>query len=315
MVSTVRSIVDARRASVFFALAGALAIVNAWVPGICPAAQRPTFTLLGLLDIAVAGVVVALPWHRWPRRALVAIPVLALLIVDLFAIVGRLGPWIYTAFLLLVAIWVGLSLPRWSLVSMAPVVAAAYVLPLLVNGRGHDAAVSVGVVVPIAVVVGEVLAREITRLRDASLRDDLTGLGNRREGIAALERLRPGDAVLLLDLDRFKDVNDRYGHAAGDAVLASLGRLLGRSLRRADTAARLGGEEFVVVADQVGAAAGELADRLCEAWRGTGPRTTLSIGVSVHAEGDSPERTLARADAALYAAKRDGRDRVSYAGG
>jgi diguanylate cyclase (GGDEF)-like protein len=163
------------------------------------------------------------------------------------------------------------------------------------------------------VVLAEVIARSLTGLREQSVRDDLTGVGNRRHGMAALERLRPGDAVLLLDLDRFKDVNDRDGHAGGDAVLASFGALLRRSMRGADAVARLGGEEFLVVASQVGASAPGMAQRLVEDWRGTGPRTTVSVGVTVHEPGDDPAQVLARADRALYDAKRAGRDRSSVA--
>jgi diguanylate cyclase (GGDEF)-like protein len=127
--------------------------------------------------------------------------------------------------------------------------------------------------------------------------------------MAALARLRPGDALLLLDLDRFKEVNDRDGHAGGDAVLASFGALLQRSMRGADAVARLGGEEFLVVASQVGGSAEAMAERLVQDWRGTGPRTTVSVGVTVHREGEEPEEALARADRALYDAKRAGRDR------
>jgi diguanylate cyclase (GGDEF)-like protein len=313
MVSGARSLVDARRAAWLFVLAGALSMVNAWAPGVCPADQRPSFTALGLLDVAVGGVLAVLPWHRWSRRTLVAIPVVTLVMVDLFAVVGRLDPWIYSVFFILLAIWAGLSMPRWTLARLAPVVAGAYVLPLIVSGRAHAAVVSVGLIVPVVVVVAELIAREVDGLRKSSLRDELTGIGNRRLGMEALERLRPGDAVLLLDLDRFKQVNDRYGHAEGDAVLAALGSLLSRSMRRADTVARLGGEEFLVIADQVGPSAWELAHRLCAEWRRTAPRTTVSVGVTVHDTGEPATETLARADGALYEAKRAGRDRVSYA--
>jgi diguanylate cyclase (GGDEF)-like protein len=313
MLPRLRSEIDARRAAWLFALAGMLSIVNAWAPGVCPAAQRGVFTLLGVLDMAVGGVLAALPWHRWPRRALVAIPLVTLVMVDVFAVVGRLDPWIYSVFFILLAIWAGLSMPRWTLARLSPLVAGAYVLPLVVSDRAHTAVVSVGLIVPVVVVVAELIAREIKQLRDSSLLDELTGIGNRRHGIDALERLRPGDGVLLLDLDRFKQVNDRYGHAEGDATLAALGALLSRSMRRADTVARLGGEEFLVIADQAGAAAWELAHRLCEQWRRSNPRTTVSIGVTVHDTDEPAAQTLARADEALYEAKRSGRDRVSYA--
>jgi diguanylate cyclase (GGDEF)-like protein len=155
------------------------------------------------------------------------------------------------------------------------------------------------------------LAREMTR---RSLRDSLTGLGNRRAADAELAAVRPGDAVLLIDLDHFKSVNDTDGHAAGDAVLANLGSFLGQSLRGSDTAARFGGEEFIVVLWQADAGAPAIAERLLAEWRATRPRTTFSVGLAVHAEGRTPEETLRMADTALYRAKRTGRDRLAVAG-
>jgi diguanylate cyclase (GGDEF)-like protein len=303
---------DARRAALLFCVAGALAIVNAWLPGVCPPALRPAFTGLGVLDLAIAGALTILPWERWSRRALLVIPVLALLVVDLFAIIGRLEPWIYSVFILATAVWVGLALPRWSTAWLTPVVASAYVVPLFVADRAHDAASTVGLVVPVVVVLGEVIAQAVAGLHATSRRDDLTGVGNRRHGMEVLERLRPGDAVFVLDLDRFKDVNDREGHAGGDAVLAELGAMLRQTMRGADAVARLGGEEFLVVATQAGTAAAALAERLVRDWRETAPRTTISVGATVHRRGDAPSQALERADKALYRAKRAGRDRSCY---
>jgi diguanylate cyclase (GGDEF)-like protein len=168
-------------------------------------------------------------------------------------------------------------------------------------------------VVPLVVIIGEVVAHVVHNLRQASVVDALTGVGNRRHGMAALQRLRPGDGVMLLDLDRFKDVKDRDGHAAGDAVLASVGALLRRSMRGADAVARDGGEEFLVIVSQAGDEIDQVADRLLDDWRATGPRTTISAGVTMHRRGEPPEEALARADRALYAAKHGGRDRIAHA--
>jgi diguanylate cyclase (GGDEF)-like protein len=304
---------DARRAALLFCVAGTLAIVNAWIPGICPPELRPEFTGLGLLDLAVAAILAALPWGRWPRQALLAIPLLALPVVDGFAILGRLEPWVYSVFILATVVWTGLALPRWSTAWLTPALAVAYVLPLLVRDRPEDAAATVGLIVPIAVVLGEVIAGVVEGWRETAVRDELTGVGNRRYGMEVLDRLRPGDAVLVLDLDRFKDVNDREGHAGGDAVLVALGAMLRRTMRGADAVARLGGEEFLVVATQAGTAGAVLAERLVDDWRSTGPRTTISVGATVHRDGDTPSEALARADRALYSAKRAGRDQSCYA--
>ncbi len=84
-------------------------------------------------------------------------------------------------------------------------------------------------------------------LIDASLQDELTGLGNRRGASAALSRVAPGDAIVMLDLDNFKRVNDEFGHAAGDDVLRRLGAFLREMVREGDACARYGGEEFVLV--------------------------------------------------------------------
>jgi diguanylate cyclase (GGDEF)-like protein len=152
-------------------------------------------------------------------------------------------------------------------------------------------------------------------LVDASLRDPLTGVGNRRQADALLEQLKPGDALAILDLDLFKAVNDRYGHAAGDQVLVGLASFLDRSLRDGDHVARYGGEEFIIVLRQVGDNARGAIERLAEGWRNTDPAVTFSAGVAIHPQDASPAATLDAADGALYRAKGDGRDCVRACGG
>jgi diguanylate cyclase (GGDEF)-like protein len=152
-------------------------------------------------------------------------------------------------------------------------------------------------------------------LLDASMRDALTGVGNRRQADALLAQLKPGDAVVLLDLDQFKAVNDQWGHASGDAVLVSLARFLDRSLRDGDAVARFGGEEFLLVLRHAGDQARTAVERLAEGWRRTMPITTFSAGVALHGADCRPEATLIAADAALYRAKDDGRDCVRQSGG
>lgn len=147
-------------------------------------------------------------------------------------------------------------------------------------------------------------------LAESSVRDDLTGLGNRRHATTQLESLQPGDVVCLLDLDQFKQVNDNDGHAGGDRVLASLGTYLREQLRYEDTAARYGGEEFLVILRQAHDRGRASIERLIEGWRALAPRTTFSAGLAIHRDGQLPAATLGHADAALYAAKRLGRDRV-----
>jgi diguanylate cyclase (GGDEF)-like protein len=152
--------------------------------------------------------------------------------------------------------------------------------------------------------------RVIERLSDEVMRDPLTGVGNRRRASELIDSLREGDALIVVDLDRFKVVNDTDGHEAGDAVLASLGRYLAQSLRDDDGVARYGGDEFIVVLRNAGDGARAAAQRLVAGWRSSGPAATFSAGVAVHDGGDAPRTTMRRADASMYAAKRAGRDRV-----
>lgn len=151
-------------------------------------------------------------------------------------------------------------------------------------------------------------------LLDASMKDALTGVGNRRRADAIISAMKPGDAVIILDLDHFKAVNDQFGHATGDEVLISLARWLDQSLRDGDTIARYGGEEFVIVMRQAGPNALRAIQRLADGWRSTGPVTTYSAGVAVHQAEIDANATLAMADDALYRAKAAGRDRCVLAG-
>jgi diguanylate cyclase (GGDEF)-like protein len=165
-------------------------------------------------------------------------------------------------------------------------------------------------------------------VRQRSLHDPLTGLANRTlffdrvsHAIARLSR-RPGPwlAVLFLDLDNFKTVNDTLGHARGDRLLALVAERLLTAVRAVDTVARLGGDEFAVLLEDLASADGALivADRavsLLEApFDLAGQRVTVSasIGVAVRAEGGSDADGLIKeADVAMYEAKRAGKGRVS----
>jgi diguanylate cyclase (GGDEF)-like protein len=159
--------------------------------------------------------------------------------------------------------------------------------------------------------------RTIRGLRRDTERDPLTGLGNRRalEGFLGQHRGEAG-AVLAVDVDHFKRVNDTHGHDAGDEVLAELGRRLSRVTRGTDLVARAGGEEFVLVLPGAGA---QVARRVAEDVRaavGSAPFVTRAAGLAVTASvgaavGRLEEALLRSADRALYASKREGRDRVT----
>jgi diguanylate cyclase (GGDEF)-like protein len=227
--------------------------------------------------------------------------------------------------LVLVFVWIGQWQPRRTSMAMGPVAAIAYSLPFLFGIPVTASAISsIAVGLPVAVPIGETIARKeratqvaqlgqreaLALLAAASLTDDLTGLGNRRRANVLLDSLQDGDALALLDLDLFKQVNDNLGHQTGDQVLQSLGTYLRSAVRGADGVARFGGEEFVVIFRRASETAPVSAWRLLAGWRAAQPVTTLSAGVAVHRSGQSYDATFANADAALYRAKRDGRDRL-----
>jgi diguanylate cyclase (GGDEF)-like protein len=154
--------------------------------------------------------------------------------------------------------------------------------------------------------------------------DSLTGLANRRAveeilaaEIARAQRFAHDLAVVLLDLDHFKEINDSFGHAAGDVMLRAVGRLLTSLARQGDTVARWGGEEFVVVLPETGlAGAQRFAERLrrtIEAHAVGDMHTSASCGVATMLPEDSVEELLGAADRALYQAKANGRNRTESA--
>lgn len=173
-----------------------------------------------------------------------------------------------------------------------------------------------------------VVIRLVSKLRHLSQHDGLTGLLNRRAIEMLIEReaqrlQRFGEpyAVLLADVDHFKRINDRLGHAGGDAVLCAMAQVLMQQAREVDRVARYGGEEFCVLLPHTGEdGALHAAHRLREALRTHPARwgediidVRLSIGVAAAQEGESVSDLLRRADKALYAAKSAGRDTVVVA--
>ena len=168
-------------------------------------------------------------------------------------------------------------------------------------------------------------ATVLNDVAEIALIDEITGLFGPsafrmlfNKEIARASRFRESLSLVMLDLDDFKTINDRYGHPVGDQVLASVGRILRSTLRAADMAARIGGEEFAVVLPRTsGEQLFPLLERLrlniAEARPGV-PLITASIGAACFPDhGLSPREVIVRADDALYAAKRDGKNRVAIA--
>jgi diguanylate cyclase (GGDEF)-like protein len=170
-------------------------------------------------------------------------------------------------------------------------------------------------------------ARLYDEIHEQAFRDSLTGLANRRlflERLShALERLRGRSparvAVIFLDVDNFKHLNDRLGHPAGDEALQVIGERLRIAIRPGDTAARLGGDEFAILLEEVGSTAEvvAVAERLVKelgapiAMTKGSPRIAVSIGVALSGRSDETANDLLRnADIAMYAAKAGGRGRI-----
>jgi diguanylate cyclase len=172
------------------------------------------------------------------------------------------------------------------------------------------------------------LARLTSQWAREASEDPLTGLGNRRALQAwlfeHLPRVEQGEtlALVLLDLDHFKQINDRFGHGVGDEVLMKVARLLGEGCRGHDRAVRYGGEEFVLaLAGTSREGATDMAERVRQAvadhgWTAVSPglRVTASLGVADASEAAEPQALLTLADKRLYAAKLGGRNRVVAAG-
>jgi diguanylate cyclase (GGDEF)-like protein/PAS domain S-box-containing protein len=172
--------------------------------------------------------------------------------------------------------------------------------------------------------VSERIAVEVALERRATT-DSLTTLLNREEVFRQMDRLLASDrrqggelGVLFCDLDHFKEVNDSYGHQAGDAVLQAMAKLFRSSLRASDLAARIGGDELMMVLPGLQGLPDALtiAEKLRRLASEAVPipqglvQTSMSIGVALACAGESPDELIARADTAMYTAKQQGRDQV-----
>ncbi len=186
------------------------------------------------------------------------------------------------------------------------------------------------VTVVVCAMLGYVFAYRTAFQRDQletlAAKDPLTGIYNRRTLVDDLDRVyrivqreKQPYAMLVLDLDHFKNINDQHGHLAGDQVLMQFARLLEENIRKGDRLYRYGGEEFVIVVPGANAASlMNMADKLRQKTVETltapcGRAITTSIGGALLAEGETVTEWFARTDSALYAAKNGGRDRFVIA--
>jgi diguanylate cyclase (GGDEF)-like protein len=210
--------------------------------------------------------------------------------------------------------YIGMTQRRWTSLAILPVAlpcwAAAY------GGITRDLWLRMPISIGIWVLVAESLAASQQRTRELAQglaveasTDPLTGLDNRRDLAAKLDALAVGDAIVLLDIDNFKALNDQFGHAAGDKVLSDLGAIIRDVVRPGDTTIRFGGEELLLALPQAGnGGAVRVLRRLQARWIPQQPGITFSAGIAVVSETLRPAEILASADRALYRAKRDGRN-------
>ncbi|MBU4215662.1 MAG: GGDEF domain-containing protein [Actinobacteria bacterium] len=298
-----------------------------------PATMRPgawTVAFLSLIPVAAAfGVLVWFWGARWDQSRMMAVLVLldALVVVSVLGNLDRRSAAINLFLLMPPALYAAASFSR-RLVRVHEVVLVAACVAAI--GSGSDAVLSTATtsLIPLTglLTASEMvlfqrrsLERALTEVHTLSITDPLTGLLNRR-GLhrgAAERELTAQSAVLLLDVDRFKAVNDLHGHAVGDEVLVALAQGLRSALRPGDLVARTGGEEFLVLLGDSAPGLYDRAEQLRAAVRRVLGRwnCTVSLGAArVQPTGD-PVGDLAeatdRADRALYTAKSSGRDRTA----
>jgi len=212
-------------------------------------------------------------------------------------------------------------------VLMGVVMTGGYLLCVIGGGLGSSAAFVALVMVTYTVFCAMASAnqweahdRQVLLLRTSEVlaaTDPLTGCLNRRAFLDRLDSAAAGTGgpwvVCLVDLDGFKGVNDRSGHAAGDDVLRAVTTALGGVVRETDTVARLGGDEFAVLAEATPEDGASLAARVRDAVAGAGADrgVTASVGVTEVRPGDQADEVLSRADQAMYRAKGAGGNRVT----
>ncbi len=316
-----------RRVSIAFLAAGALAaFAGTVVPDPDPSDHG---ALLGLSAACLALALVLGAWRRPPAALVAAIPAVGLVLAGVAIAVAEPLASTPTYALLPILASAYYGSPRRAAVETAAYVAGLAVVMALWVDPGVRAAVFIGTVIPavcVALVVSVLkhrLTAHVEGLRDRADTDPLTGLLNHGALATALEsaiaRCRAaGDplTVLLLDIDHFKQVNDRFGHQQGDRTLRLVSDVLASHRRRGDLLGRVGGEEFALLLPGAGAGVARgVAERIRTAVRdataGTPCPLTVSIGIASCSPGvaDS-DAVLGAADRALYAAKARGRDRA-----
>jgi diguanylate cyclase (GGDEF)-like protein len=310
----------------------ALAVIGCAL--LTPGDTGRTVALLGLAGIAVlaAPLLLLLPLAAMVRdhRGSLLFYGWSLSVTALITVASRVDGGADSALFALLFITLGflaVTYPPWGVVLMGAGMTGAYLICVAGSGLDH-AATFIGVVMAAYTVLCAMASanqreshdRQQLLLRTSEVlaaTDPLTGCLNRRAFFERLDRPAGGPGgrwiVCLVDLDGFKGVNDRGGHAAGDAVLRGVAAALSGVVRESDTVARLGGDAFAVLAAATADDGEVLAARMRDAVAavGTGGRVTASVGATVVRPGDEAHDVLGRADHAMYRAKGAGGNQVT----
>lgn len=308
---------------------GFVTLLSTWLPN-PPGFATTQVRLVGVSVVVIAVLIQLVPWRQFSVGATLGLMPLAFSLISWHNYAGGADPFRYGIFYLTVFLWLGLFHPRGTSLWWAPLAAVSYVVPLLARGEPAYAVATVAYAVPVYVATAELLAarsralaKTEERLRHMAERDALTGLANRTVFVQELERAgsrgRPG--VVFIDIDDFKQINDRHGHAVGDEVLRQAAAAIRGAVRDDDLVARLAGDEFGVLLrgiaaddDTTGPAVAEaVLERLRWVKGPDGLMLRASAGVAFGARL-SADALIARADDAMYVAKRGGKDTVALAG-
>lgn len=291
-------------------------VVTAWA--VVPAAHLQHAYLV-TATAATGAVVLRHLRDGSPLRPLVY-PLILMAELTALGLFGAAAGQPYLSMIPLAFIYLGLTCPPHRSWLLLPFATTAWLFAYGVPLNGPDAVLAIRLPIGMAVwvLIAELLARFVARVREhtAALADDaetdvLTGLPNRRALPRLLAEARPGDALVMVDVDHFREVNEQRGHSGGDDVLRALGAVVRENVSGADRAVRYGGEEVLLLLSGVAepASCDVLLRRLRKDWERRDLGVTFSAGGVVLLEGEPAAAALRTADALLYEAKAAGRAR------
>lgn len=302
-----------------FALLG-LGVAIAYLVSYRDTLAAAEIAALAVTTCLIAIAVLAVPWDRLPQEAQVALPVMFMAIIVMMQVFALPSDLDVAVLLLVPLLWSALYGTSREVLGIAGAVIAV-IIALQVLGSVLDRSIGLTSWTEVLSLAGTVvlLSYFTVRARSHARTDALTGVANRRAWDALLPdeldsalRHGIGVSVAIIDLDHFKQYNDTHGHMRGDEHLAACARQWSSCLRPGDTLARIGGEEFAVLLPDTGA--GEARGVLQRLARAMPNGQTCSIGAAQWDGAERPEALMGRADAALYAAKAGGRDRIVLSG-